>query len=44
VEKVREWFGSPTAAVKTLIWVAGASLVISVGIGAVLVVIAALSG
>ena len=42
MDRVREWFGSPTAAARTLVWVIGASLLLSVALGAVLVVIAAL--
>jgi hypothetical protein len=42
MEKLREWFGSPTAAAKTLVWLMWASLLISIALGLVLIVFAAL--
>jgi hypothetical protein len=36
VEKLREWFGTPLAAGKTLIWLSWASLVASVLLGLLL--------
>lgn len=42
VERLKDWFGTPSAAAGTLAWVLWASFLISVALGAVFIVIAAL--
>lgn len=42
VDRLREWFGSPTASAKTVVWLMWASLLVSLALGVVLVAIAAL--
>ena len=42
MEKLREWFGSPTAAAKILVWLLWVSLLFSIALGVVLIVLAAL--
>lgn len=42
MEKLREWFGSPTAAAKALVSLMWASLLISIALGVVLIVLTAL--
>jgi hypothetical protein len=42
VEKLRDWFGSPVAAGKTLVWLLWVSFLGSICLGILLVLIAAL--
>jgi hypothetical protein len=41
MEKLREWFGSPVASVKTVAWVTWVCLLVSLALAAVLVVMEA---